>query len=164
MPKITLAFYRQCRYFPTTEMSDETRICKTCGVEKPITSFYKQGGVNNPANRQWSCSKCYNKKAVERRNSTPEKAAEQSAKVRKWKRANAKALKIYNRNSRDARKRWAKKNKLNLEDSYVASRLGLRVSQVPPPLIQAMRHVLESNRFLWKLQQTTPTKNASETK
>jgi hypothetical protein len=31
-------------------------------------------------------------------------------------------------------------------------------------LMEAARHVLKANRILWKLQQTPPTQNASETK
>lgn len=157
-------------------MSEETRICKGCCVEKPLTCFYKQGGINNHGNRHWRCSKCYNQQGMASRAANPERLAMQRARVKSWKEANPEAAKTQNRRAhkrwrennpetyRRKRKEWKRKNRRLLGNSYIAKKLGMLTASVPAPLLDAMRQVLKANRILWRLQKRTPIKNASETK
>ena len=152
MPKITLAVYRQCRYFPTTEMSDETRICKTCGAEKPITAFYRQGGVNNPKNRVYDCSKCFNSKVLLRRYGTEEKKEKWNATRKRWK-AKRQTPSAQPEYDREHIKRCWKKAKEEFGDLFVADKLQMRISDIPKCLMEAKRAQLKLNRIIYEHEQ-----------
>lgn len=38
--------------------SEEKRVCKDCGQEKPIENFYKIKSIAGKIYRQWRCNKC----------------------------------------------------------------------------------------------------------
>ena len=46
-----------------------TKVCLTCGLEKPITEFHKQATKKNPARRKPHCRECWSKI---RKDKTPE--------------------------------------------------------------------------------------------
>ena len=45
----------------------ETRVCKICGKEKPITEFEEYITLSGRRHRRWQCRECRNARAAERR-------------------------------------------------------------------------------------------------
>lgn len=139
-----------------------SKFCEFCGVEHPLTNEYWYINTNK------ACKKkiMYNSKMWRKANQ--EKAKES---VKRWREANpdknkACTIRCKKANPKkyiDKLNEWKKNNPqkvslyerkkiLNIVDSYVASIMGKKLSEIPPEIIETKRNIIKIKRLINNLK------------
>lgn len=118
------------------------RVCIGCLLTLPIDSFYMQGGIHKGSGRVSSrCKRCYNKQCIERRQNSPIAREIQNSSKRIWVSRNKEKHRLSVKICYD-----------KLTDGVVASFLGMKLKDVPKPMIDARRALIKLNREIIKYE------------
>jgi hypothetical protein len=118
------------------------RVCIGCLLTLPIDSFYMQGGIHKESGRVTSrCKRCYNKQCIERRQNSPIAREIQNSSKRIWVSRNKEKHRLSVKICYD-----------KLTDGVVASSLGMKLKDVPKPMIDARRALIKLNREIIKYE------------
>jgi hypothetical protein len=119
-----------------------SRVCIACLLTLPIDSFYMQGGIHKGSGRVSSrCKRCYNKQCIERRQNSPIAREIQNSSKRIWVSRNKEKHRLSVKICYD-----------KLTDGVVASFLGMKLKDVPKPMIDARRALIKLNREIIKYE------------
>ena len=112
------------------------RACIDCNQTKGLDDFYAQGGVHKGTGRLFSrCKSCHNQKCTSLRRAEPRVREISRAAKKKWVAANPEKHRESNRRCF-----------LRLTDGVVANQLGMNLSDVPKPVIEAKRALIQLKR------------------
>jgi hypothetical protein len=116
------------------------RVCNICQEKKSVNDYYFQAGIHKGTGRMYNrCKKCHNKKVTIRRQT--------SKKARDLARA---ASKKFRTNNPEKHRESSARCVAILTDGVVANSLGMKVNDVPPPVIEVKRALIQLKREIKK--------------